>query len=140
MDSPTGESSDPTAAGCARKKRRVILILYGLGVVFGVLDTLFADLASYGPASEVLGALSIILGISLWCHYDASQRDYTIGRALRLAILLILLVGFPVYAFRTRGWSGFGLIGWGILFFVSFVALYGAAGLVTAGACHLLQG
>jgi hypothetical protein len=70
----------------------------------------------FGHAADVLQilvflqALATALTVPAWCHYDARQHGHPFGTGLRLLVLFVAVIGFPIYAFRTRGVRGFRLI------------------------------
>ncbi len=92
-------------------------------VVFGVLDTIYAEVESWERASLLLDGLSFGFLLLLWCAYDARLQDFWLSTGLRVVVFLIPIVGFPVYAFKSRGQRGWGLLGLGVVFFILSMGL-----------------
>ena len=66
-----------------------------------------------------------------WCFTDAAERDHRIGRAMRLLLILLFIVGFPIYLLQTRGFGGFKTLGLTLLLALAMFACMYTAGLVT---------
>ena len=131
MDTVLDESTAARPDDYGRKKRRILAIMLGLAALVGVVGAVLAKWELNGVVWRLPSRIAIIVCVGVWCHYDARERDYPLGAGLRVLILLFLFVGFPVYAFRTRGWRGFGLIGLAIPFFLAVAAVLGGIFVVT---------
>ncbi len=67
-------------------------------------------------------AFTNLILVYLWCGYDAAERGKKIGTATAALLVVLLVVGWPLYAFQSRGWSGLKLLGWGFLTVFSLFA------------------
>jgi hypothetical protein len=97
-----------------------------IGGVFSILDRIYSSI----HGADIIGVLALAFCLSGWCSCDAQQRGYRPSRILSIAVIWIPLIGFPIYAFRSRGWRGWNLLGYGLLYFV--VVIYWGTGWVTA--------
>ncbi len=111
-----------------RLKRLPLLVALIVALLSGISDGIFGETA----LGEWLSSVGICVAIVVWCHYDAAQRRFDLRTWLRLLILLLSPIGVPIYAFRSRGWSGFRLLGWSLLFLAALAACYGVAAGVTS--------
>lgn len=111
-----------------RFKRLTLLVGLIVALLSGVSDGIFGETA----ACNLLTPCALAVLIAVWCHYDAAQRGYDLSTPLRLLVLLLSPIGIPVYAFRTRGVSGFKLLGWSLLFVLTIGVCAGIAAGVTA--------
>ncbi|HPA17465.1 MAG TPA: hypothetical protein PLU30_06930 [Verrucomicrobiae bacterium] len=102
-----------------RRQKHILLgVILLLSCAFGVLNSIYASTSGWETASFILDTLSFSLCLSAWCACDAHLRGSRLGRGLRWTIILFALVGFPMYAFRSRGRHGWSLLGLGALFFL----------------------
>lgn len=109
----------PTGAIEQRRKRFVLIFLAGAAYGSGILFRIGAERLS----GNVM-AISFGLGAAVWCHYDAVQRGYELRVWLRILVLIVAGIGLPVYAFITRGWKGFILLGQALLVVAALVAIF----------------
>lgn len=98
------------------KKRRIIILLIAYSAILGVIDC-FRMEGDKG-LDLVLSLPALILAIT-WCYWDASERGHRIGRMTKLTLILMFMVGFPIYLFQTRGWGAFKALGMTLLLFVA---------------------
>ena len=135
------EAPDEISAEEAASKRnatlRVILTLSALGGVTEASSDLGVPL---GAVAALVVALATVIAISVWCYYDCIQRDVEPIRAISVLIVLLLIVGFPVHAFRTRGRAGFRLLGWALLVAFAMAWLLATGYYVTLAAVRVLRG
>lgn len=67
-----------------------------------------------------------------WCFEDARQRDYQIGKLMRIGLVLFFIGVFPIYLFRTRGLFGFvSLLGAALFFCLMMLGAYAGEFVVT---------
>ncbi|MDB5338791.1 MAG: hypothetical protein JWN70_4410 [Planctomycetaceae bacterium] len=103
----TDANSSGAAVEDRQSKRRIMLTLFAYAPIMGVLICFLPD---NEPILEFLvGAPLWILGVS-WCFVDAKERDIRIGRLTRIILVLAFIVGFPLYAFQSRGIRGCKLV------------------------------
>jgi len=100
----TEASKDVGEPKQSRHKVYVLAAMLASAFVSGALTTVFYD--DSGILEVVAGLFFAFLTV-IWCVYDARERDFRFGVALKLAVFLVLIVGLPIYFFRTRGFRGF---------------------------------
>ena len=88
----------------ASNKRRIIVLLLAYSAVLGVLSCFLPEEDS--PVDLAVGLPLLILGI-MWCSVDAAERNHRTGILIRFALVLLFLVGFPIYLVQTRGIGAF---------------------------------
>jgi len=129
---PTSETGDRADRDAARRGRtNALMVMWALMVIAGV-SSAFAQNGS--AAAEIfagLAALVVPIAIATWCYYDARLHDIEIGRAFMVLIILVAIVGFPVYAFRSRGVRGFLLIGYSLLVATALLAFSAGSAIAT---------
>ena len=96
-----GSPKDPTR----RKKRLCLWALMVLGVLLGFLMVFVEEGSNQDSVIGFLFGVIFTLFVLFWCHYDAWDRGFKLGRGLALTIVLLMVVGLPVYFFRSRGAS-----------------------------------
>lgn len=52
-----------------------------------------------------------------WTLLDARQHGYSVGKMMRIGLILFTFIAFPIYVFQSRGIAGFKLLLLSILFF-----------------------
>jgi len=100
VGTPESESS----VSFATKKRRIVMLLLGYSAVLGVISCFLPEEDT--PLDVIFGFPLLVLGIS-WCFMDAAERGCRIGRIVQLLLVLLFIVGLPVYLFQTRGIGAF---------------------------------
>lgn len=94
-------NEDPhRAAEFGRPKRNTLIFL------LAYVAALVHLLPEGDQLLEFLVSLPILIGAVHWSFLDAQERDFALGKFLRLSIVLIFVIGFPIYIFRTRGIHG----------------------------------
>ncbi|MCC6698236.1 MAG: hypothetical protein IT365_21615 [Candidatus Hydrogenedentes bacterium] len=129
-----GDNDNPQldlAEYLTRQKFILLAVMLLLSGVFGVLDSVFASTPGWAKSLFMLDTLSFMFCLLLWCGCDAQLRGFTLGRGLRWTIFLIALVGFPIYAFKSRGRNGWSLVLLGALFFLMLAVVSAGAGCLT---------
>ena len=84
----------------AAKKRRVVMLLLVYSAILGILFCFLPEEDT--PIDFIVTLPLLILAIS-WCFTDAAERDHRIGPRMRLLLILLFIVGLPIYLFQTRG-------------------------------------
>ena len=120
--------ADAHTVDYAAKKRRIVLMLLAYSAMLGVISCFLP--AEDTPLDFIVGLPFLILGIS-WCFIDAGEREHRIGRLMKFALVLLFIVGFPVYVFQTRGVRGLRTIVLALLLVGVMIACVFATGFVT---------
>lgn len=97
-------NTEADAVDYAAKKRRIILMLLTYSAIFGAICVFLPE--EDNPLDFIAGLPMLIMGIS-WCFMDADQHDHRIGKLMKLILVLLFIIGFPLYIFQTRGIRGF---------------------------------
>ena len=111
--------SQPAEDFSKAKRRRLIWIL-ALAVVAGIASEVFTDAERELLVLEAIGFAALVAS---WCSVDARERGDRIGKLQFIAIILIPIIGLPVYLFRTRGLRGFVSILLAMLFYALLVGV-----------------
>lgn len=111
----------------AGRKRSILYFLIGYAACMGVV-------AAFLP---MIVGLPLLLGFVYWCDVDAQERGMRLGKIMRLSLVLLFAIAFPIYAFRSRGLAGIVLLIRALLFgavlVVAFAAAFGAVDFVVNG-------
>ena len=116
------------------RKRGILLKLLIYSGLLGIVSVFLQNHNSV--LSYLLRLPALILGIT-WCHVDANQRGYSMGKLMRLGLIFIFVVVFPLYLFRTRGLKGIKTLVQAILFVTAMFACMLATGFATLYVRHL---
>jgi 4-amino-4-deoxy-L-arabinose transferase-like glycosyltransferase len=123
---PNGLSGE--VADHVQKKRNILVKLL---VYSGVLGVILIFLPENNRAADYLvGLPALILGIA-WCYEDSRQHEFALGKLMRLGLIFIFALAFPIYIFRTRGLNGFKTLGQTLFFLAAMFACMFATGFVT---------
>ena len=115
-------------ADFARRKRRILVWLLVYAGLFGVV-LVFLD-ESNRLIDFLSGLPVLVLGIA-WCHVDAEQHDYRMGRIMRVSLILLFGLAFPIYLLRTRGLNGLVTLGLTVLFAAAMCVCLSATAFLT---------
>lgn len=108
-----------------RRKRFLCLSVFLLSpFAFGVIDLIYYDSQSAEDSSYLISTIIGIFAIVGWVSYDAALRDYPLSSGLRWCVILLAVVGVPLYLVRTRGWKGAAIIGFGLPALLISMATY----------------
>ena len=101
------------------------------------LALLFLSSASFGSADLFLyrhwewtsmsWVLNMIIGVILivgWCTYDSQMQGYPLIGWLRLTIVLVAIVGVPIYLVKSRDWRRAAKIGFGLPAYIGILSFY----------------
>src|SRR5262245_40181770 len=100
--------------GDARIKRSIALWAFLLSAALGGAADLFFYYTSWSQWSCLVSTVVEVLLIYTWCHYDAVLYKQLIPRSLKFYIVLLAIIGVPMYLVRSRGWRGAARVGFGI--------------------------
>ena len=108
MDNDEAESIGTTdmesSVNYAARKRGIVMLLLAYSAVLGGIIWFLPEEDT--ALDFIVGLPLLILGIA-WCFTDAAQRDHRIGRLMGLLLVLLFVVGLPIYLFQTRGFGAF---------------------------------
>jgi hypothetical protein len=104
----------------AKAKRHRLLWMLGLAVASGIASEVFADAERELVLLEAIGFAALVAS---WCSVDARERGGRIGKGQFVTIVLIPVIGLPVYLFRTRGLRGFLSILLALLFYALLIGV-----------------
>jgi len=122
-DQLSAESTDYPA-----RKRWILNLLIIYAMLLGVVFPLLRDDAD---ALLFVSNIPVLMLTLAWCVNDAAEREIRIGGITRVLVILALIVGLPLYLFRSRGLYGFVSVGLATLFAVLLLAVGTAANVVT---------
>jgi|GEM_PF-4966421 len=92
-------------------------------IVYAVADGYFTAISAARSKEdyEACYAIFFLIGVPLpfiWYYLDANARGFQRTTGLKLLIILLALVGIPVYLFKSRSWKK-ALVGTVIFIFVA---------------------
>jgi len=112
----------------AVKKRRILMLLLAYSAILGVISVFLVE--EDRVLDFIVGLPLLILAIS-WCFTDAAERDHRIGRVMRLLLILLFILGLPIYLLQTRGIRAFKTFGLTVLLVAAMFACMFATEFVT---------
>jgi hypothetical protein len=104
----------------AKAKRRRLVWMLGIAVAAGIASEVFADAER---ELQLLEGVGLAVLVASWCSVDARERRRTLGKLQFASIILIALIGLPVYLFRTRGLRAFLSLLLALLFYALLIGL-----------------
>src|SRR5262249_33577365 len=108
-----------------RKKRSIALWGFVvLSALSGAADLIFHYITIWSKESWTMSTVIGALLIYTWCHYDALVYKQLIPRSLKFCIVLLAIVGVPIYLVRSRGWLGAARVGFGIPVLLLSIGVY----------------
>lgn len=110
------------------KKRRIVILLLAYSAILGIISCFLPE--ENTPLDFIAGLPLLILGIS-WCFTDAAQRNHRIVRLTRLLLILLFIVGLPIYFFQTRGIGAFKTLGLTLLLVGAMITCMFVTGIAT---------
>lgn len=72
-----------------RRKRSILLKLLAYSGLMGIISVLFPN--SNGVLDYLFGLPALILDIT-WCHLDANQREFSLGKLMRLGLIFMFVI------------------------------------------------
>ncbi len=113
------------AAATNLKKRNLVLGLIGTaGALNGFLTACFYGKQNLVNFVEICFALIAICLIYFWIYYDAQARSFKNPKLIRYLIILIGIIGVPVYFWKTRSLKNFCLNLGGLWLFMGYSLIY----------------
>lgn len=112
-------------------KKRILAVFVLLSGLLLAYETFLQEANRSTVGALLLEALVSVVCVPLWVSFDSAERRIELARGYRLLVILIPVIGFPLYAFRSRGVRGFGLIALALL--VSLLASVVGTGLYLLG-------
>ncbi|HMJ90031.1 MAG TPA: hypothetical protein VK530_09455 [Candidatus Acidoferrum sp.] len=94
---------NPSPAPWRRRRNAILALMIGLAVISGAVDVIWYDHHLVCTVNHVIGTLVLSFLVMLWCVYDSRLRNFPLPSVFRLFILLVGLVGVPLYFCRSRG-------------------------------------
>lgn len=103
-DEPKSNATDDPVSDYSIGKRRILFFLLAYDVSLAVI-------CNFMPKDDrvldyVIG-LPVLIPVLIWCHLDAKERNHKIGIIMKLSLVFLFVLAFPIYIFQTQGPSGF---------------------------------
>lgn len=105
-----GERDGVQSKSFDSQKKRLLLSLAVLMAILGGVSGAIGEESALAKLVTVLFGVAISILVASWCHYDSLERDRRLSRLMRIGLLMVWILIFPIYAFRTRGLGGFKLL------------------------------
>ncbi len=86
----------------AKRRILIFLIAYDAALV-GIWNLMPKD----DRLLDFLIGLPILIPVVIWCHIDAKERKHTIGIFMKLGLVFLFILAFPIYVLQTQGPGGF---------------------------------
>jgi hypothetical protein len=89
-----------------RRKHQKTLILVALLVLTALCGALWLFVPEGSPNEPLVyvgQSFATVLLVLLWCHVDSRQRGYRLSKGLSILIVLVAVVGLPIYFLKSRG-------------------------------------
>ena len=107
-----------------KKRNNYLLGLCLLAAIGGCLNAFLYDRDRLVYTLGILNTLGAIILIYLWIIYDAKFRSYRIPQYIKYIIVLIGLIGVPMYFWRTRNTKDFWINIGGLWLFAVHSIIY----------------
>ena len=107
------------------KKRNLVLgLISTAGALNGFLTACFYGKQNLVNFVEICFALIAICLIYFWIYYDAQARSFRNPKLIRYLIILIGIIGVPIYFWKTRNFNNFCLNLGGLWLFFAYSLIY----------------
>ena len=104
-------------------KKRVLIGLLVLAACEGIVMMFLPEVGQLRSVAQLVPALPFLFLILLWCHYDAADHNFSLGRIMTSSLILFMAIAFPIYLFRSRGFfSGLKTLALACLFLGALAA------------------
>jgi hypothetical protein len=104
---------DKPAFEYSQAKRRILIFLLAY-------DAALVGMWNFMPKDDrildFLVGLPILIPVVIWCHLDAKERKQTIGVFMKLGLIFLFVLAFPIYIFQTQGPGGFKTLSFATFF------------------------
>ena len=120
-----------------RKRKRAVLI--GM-LIWAVLIGVSILLPEGSTANRSLGFLldiAFLFMVLMWCHYDSIEYGYDLSMGMKIFIVLLMPIAFPLCIFRSRGIAGFKTLAMALLFNIGLLVTAIVAALASYGLMHI---
>lgn len=112
-------SASPPVADRRRQKNMLLVALLAFTAISSAMWVFVPDGSPNERLLYVAQSFGTVLLVLLWCHVDSSQRSYRLSKKLSILIVLVAVVGLPIYLLKSRGRRG------GSLAILKALAFYG---------------
>ncbi len=130
---PSSMASEPRRPS---KKTRFLVALAWVTVICAAVRAFMPEDSPYERPLMLVQMIPTLVLLLLWCHHDSSERGYRLSKGLSILIVLVAVVGLPIYLLRTRpGAAGFVAILKAAAFFGFLLAVDYLVAQVTYLAC-----
>jgi predicted neutral ceramidase superfamily lipid hydrolase len=118
------------------RRRIAFVALVSVSFFWGALGVAFYHDSLVSRLIDGFGIIFVCLAISLWSRYDSQIRAFVLTIGLRLLILLVGIVGVPLYFWQSRSRrdcvrSFFGLYLYAALYAAYLIGWYCAGYILT---------
>ncbi len=110
-------------------------IIIALIVYSAILGSILAFLPEEETPLDTIVIIPLLVLAVAWCLFDAKQRDHRVGCLMKLLLIFVFAIGFPLYLYSTRGIESFKTLGLSIGLVAIMFACMIAAGLLTLFVC-----
>ena len=119
----------------ADRKRTIVFLLLACSLLLGPVIVFLPEKESM---LDFLVSIPLLVLAVTWCHIDARAHDYRIGCLFRFLLILLFVIAFPVYIFRTRGLNGAKTLFWAFILVLLMFMCMVLTGLATLFAVDFL--
>lgn len=117
----------------------LFFIFFAWGILSGLVDPGIPSMQIRNLLGFVNFLLCItgILAVLFWCRFDAREHRCRLSKRLSAVIVLIAIVGVPIYLIKSRG-MGKGIVAI-LLFFLFLLSLSIISGVADEIVCRILN-
>jgi len=113
-DESKSDTNEPVVDHATAKRRIVVFVI--------AYNVSLAVICNFMPKDDqvldyVIG-LPVLIPILIWCHFDAKERKRKIGILMKLSLIFLFVLAFPIYTYQTQGTNGFKTLTF-VIFFTS---------------------
>ena len=105
----------------------------GWGISSGLIEN-GQDLANGYNGWDIIFIFSGVLATLYWCRCDASEKNFYLTKTLSFLILLMAVIGVPIYLIKSRGMTkGFIATIYFILIMLFMLIVSGTTSVIVSG-------